>query len=75
MQDRLNAKKLPGNEDISFYSFIGEERYAILVLPQFEDRGKGVKLGLEVGAGGIYTIKIVTLENIGEDVHAILLTN
>ena len=72
----LDATKFIGNEKLSFYSLQGEKKYAIQAIPKIIDGDiRSVDLGFQVAREGQYTIDVVSLENIGEDLMLTLIDN
>ncbi len=72
--DGLDARKLVGNPDISFYSIQNDVEYAIqgLPLPSYK-RPITVPLGFHLSAEGKYNLDVSQLENIPADMHLRLL--
>lgn len=60
----LDGKKMKGNPQLSFYSKIDQEDYAIQALPKPNYvRGKTIALGVDAYVSGEYTIALDSLDN------------
>ncbi len=59
-----DGKKLKGNPNISFYSKLQGEDYAIQALAPHNGQEKRVALGLDAGSAGSYTIAIDSIDGI-----------
>ncbi|MEO1256959.1 MAG: hypothetical protein AAFY41_19035, partial [Bacteroidota bacterium] len=57
----LDAKKLAGNEDLSFYSIFNDQEYSILALPFDITTFQEIRLGIEVSQKGRYELAVEEL--------------
>lgn len=64
--DRLyDGRKLEGNPDLSFYSFLDGEKYTIQGLSPFlNDEAKSVLLGFKISKSGSYLLSVPLFENL-----------
>jgi hypothetical protein len=68
----LDAKKRDGNELISFYSMIGNQRYAIQTVPNSVETSIELALGYKLAKSGKYTLKATSIEGLSENISVLL---
>ncbi|HEX8531437.1 MAG TPA: hypothetical protein VF646_15505, partial [Cytophagales bacterium] len=70
--DRLyDARKMPGNAGLSFFSLLKDEDYAIQALPLLTGP-RAVPLGTVAAAAGNYAVSVAALENLDAGVIIVL---
>lgn len=62
----LDAKKLSGNDHISFYALNAQEKYAILALPELSTNLLEIDLGFDIQESDEYTLAVEDLMNVPE---------
>ncbi len=64
----LDARKFSGNENISFYSLLGDESYAIQALPKVLEETFELQLAFNVDVAGTYKLSVQDFINVdGEE--------
>lgn len=61
---QYDAVKLQGNENIAFYSLIGQERMAIQGLPILQGDEVAIDLGYDIQQGGVYSLSVAELQGL-----------
>lgn len=66
--DRMDAVKMKGNADISFYSVLNNEHLSIQAMAPRNNTTRIVPLGFDVAAAGAYSIALDRTEALGNEV-------
>lgn len=69
----LDAVKLTGNELISFYSMLENEKLAIQALPSLGDEVVNVQLGMDLAEVGTYTLSLTEFVGIADNMNILVL--
>ncbi|MEL6557813.1 MAG: hypothetical protein AAFQ94_06480 [Bacteroidota bacterium] len=69
----LDGPKFSANDQISFYSILDDEPYAIQALPFLKEEPISIPLGIEVEASGEYWIQVKEVIDLPEDMSVLLI--
>jgi hypothetical protein len=69
----MDAEKIAGNEHVSFYSLIGDKKFAIQGLPQVESTPIQVQLGMDLKEAGEYVLSINDFSGFDDNVSVSIL--